>query len=145
MLGFAILRRGKIVAETMLSVSKARWDRSIEQLRLDERVEFGEDDIGLAGGVQRFEPSSTNITTVDLIHRFGGTTSPAAKWPEDPVGPDRDEDRLERMARLLERATKRMAGGRGKQGSSRTGSSSALWSGSVHESSEDAGRGSKLG
>jgi len=116
MLGFARLSRGKIVAETMISVPKARWIRFVESLRLDDRVEFGEGDIGLAGGLQIFEPAAANITTVDLIRRFGGTTSPAAKWPESATDQDDDDDRLERMEKLLEKAMKRMSGGGGRRG-----------------------------
>merc|ERR1712060_1004951 len=76
MLGYARLNRGKIVTETMTSLARWRWDSFLESLRLEERVEFGEGDMGLAGGIQVFEPASANITTVDMIRRFGGSTSP---------------------------------------------------------------------
>ena len=49
MLGYARLICGKIMTETLVSVSKARWDRFTASLRLC--VEFGEGDIGVPGGV----------------------------------------------------------------------------------------------
>merc|ERR1719189_3135689 len=79
MLGFARLNRGKIVTETMPSVTHKRWQRFVNNLRLDDRVEFGEGDLGLSGGMQTFEPANANITTVDMIRRFGGSTSQAAQ------------------------------------------------------------------
>merc|ERR1719326_2452340 len=126
MLGFARLNRGKIVTETMPSVAKSRWERFIRSLRLDERVEFGEGDIGLSGGIQVWEPASANVTTVDMIRRFGGSTSPAAQWPEEENAGDDEEDRFDRMEKLIEKAMKRMtsSGGKGsKKGSGPGGSS----------------------
>merc|ERR1719277_2547671 len=96
MLGYARLNRGKIVTETMPSVARWRWERFVAGLRLDDRVEFGEGDIGLAGGIQVWEPASANITTVDMIRRFGGSTSPAAQWPEEENAGDDEEDRFDR-------------------------------------------------
>merc|ERR1712190_683021 len=58
MLGFARLNRGKIVTETMPTVSHSLWQRFINNMRLDDRVEFGEGDLGLSGGVQMFEPAN---------------------------------------------------------------------------------------
>jgi len=133
MLGFARLKHGKIVAETMPSVSKERWQRFLQRMRLEERVEFGEGDIGLAGGVQVFEPASANITTVDMVRRFGGSTSIEAQWPEDETSALDEDDRFDRMEKLVEKAMKRMSGAKRKGGaqwntgsSNGTGSSSAL-------------------
>jgi len=107
MLGYARLNRAKIVCETMTSVPRSRWDRFVEQLSLDECIEFGEGDIGLPGGVQVHEPASANITTKDMIRRFGGSTSPAAQWPNEELEGD-EEDRFERMEKMMEKAMKRM-------------------------------------
>merc|ERR1719491_1085672 len=104
MVGFARLNRGKIVCETMPSVAKWRWKRFLDTLMLEECVEFGEGDMGLAGGVQVLEPASANITTIDMIRRFGGSTSPAAQWPEDAGAGDDEEDRFDRMEKLIEKA-----------------------------------------
>merc|ERR1719517_359424 len=104
MVGFARLNRGKIVTEAMISVSGRRWDKFIASLHLEDPCEFGEGDIGLNGGMQVTEPASMNITTVDMIRRFGGSTSPAAQWPEEDQAGDDEEDRFERMERLIEKA-----------------------------------------
>merc|ERR1712217_134077 len=115
MVGFARLNRGKIVTEAMMSVSSKRWEKFITALHLEDACEFGEGDIGLAGGIQILEPASQNITTVDMIRRFGGSTSPAAQWPEEDQAGDDEEDRFERMERLIEKAMKRMTSSRGKK------------------------------
>jgi len=113
MLGYARLNRGKIVYETMPSCPKVRWAAFVGALRLDECCEFGEGDMGVPGGVQVFEPASANLTTVDMIRRFGGSTSPAAQWPEVENTGDDDDDRFDRMEKLIEKAMKRMSGGKG--------------------------------
>merc|ERR1719277_2623787 len=136
MLGFARLNRGKIVYETMPSVAKKRWERFVGAMRLDERVEFGEGDIGLAGGIQVWEPASANITTVDMIRRFGGSTSPAAQWPEEENAGDDEEDRFDRMEKLIEKAMKRMTSGSGgKKGKKGSGASTGQGSSGAQDES----------
>jgi len=116
MLGYARLNRGRIVTDTMPSVSSQRWEFFVDSLRLHERVEFGEGDLGLSGGIQVFEAASANVTTMDMIRRFGGSTSVLAQWPEENVGDD-DEDRFEKLEKLIEKAMKRMRSGKsGKRG-----------------------------
>merc|ERR1712190_437622 len=146
MVGFARLNRGKIVTEAMMSVSAKRWEKFISSLHLEDPCEFGEGDIGLAGGIQILELASLNITTVDMIRRFGGSTSPAAQWPEEDQAGDDEEDRFDKMERLIEKAMKRMAssgrgGKKGGPGASSTGQGSSdqgqdASGGSAHEESE---------
>merc|ERR1712187_944941 len=83
MVGYARLKRIRIVVETMPLVPEKRWLRFIQALGLEERLEFNEGDIGLAGGVQMLESASANPTTIDMIKRFGGSTSPSIQWPEE--------------------------------------------------------------
>merc|ERR1711879_631625 len=106
MVGYARLNRGKILIEAMALVSKKRWTRFISALHLDEKVEFGEGDVGLSGGIQVLEPANANITTVDMIRRFGGSTSPTAQWPEEETEGADEEDRFERIEKLIEKAIK---------------------------------------
>mmetsp|Transcript_93649 Transcript_93649/g.269625 ORF Transcript_93649/g.269625 Transcript_93649/m.269625 type:complete len:1122 (+) Transcript_93649:131-3496(+) len=141
MVGFARLKRGNIVMETMQSVPQRRWEAFVDGLRLDDRVEFGEGDIGLAGGIQVFEPASEHPTTVDLIRRFGGSTSPAARWPDEDLalsGRD-DEDRFERMEKMIERAMKRMSAKQKRRGGSSAGGSSMMGSNLNEGSGSDSG------
>jgi len=147
MLGFARLNRGKIIVECMPSVSHSRWDGFLTELALDSRIEFNEGDVGLAGGVQVMEVSSLNPTTQDRIRRFGGSTSPAMQWPEEDLGGENDEEeRFDRLERVVEKAIKRLGqtrkggGGKGKAGSGtgsagHTGSNSAGHTGSESEHS----------
>ena len=45
----------------MASVAAARWQRFIASLQLDEPCEFGEGDIGLAGGIQALTASRSIV------------------------------------------------------------------------------------
>uniref|UniRef100_A0A7S2QH07 Globin family profile domain-containing protein n=2 Tax=Zooxanthella nutricula TaxID=1333877 RepID=A0A7S2QH07_9DINO len=127
MVGFARLNRGKIVIESMPSVSRRRWESVSKSLRLDEKCEFGEGDVGLPGGIQVQEAAGLNPTTVDMIRRFGGSTSVAAQWPEEQDDND-DDDRFARVERLIEKAMKRMKGA-GGSGRTRVGGTSGAGAG----------------
>merc|ERR1719343_72138 len=128
MLGYARLNRAKIITSTMPTVSKRRWERFVEVLHLEDRVEFGEGDLGIAGGIQTTEPANQNITTVDMIRRFGGSTSTAAQWPEDIGDGDDEDDRIDKLEKLIDRFQKRAqsygkGGKKGGKGGSATGDS----------------------
>ena len=43
MVSFALLNRGRIVTETMPSVARKRWTTFVMGLKLEDRVEFGEE------------------------------------------------------------------------------------------------------
>jgi len=123
MVGFARLNRGKIVTETMTAVTKKRWARFLDQLKLHDRVEFGEGDMGISGGVQVWEVASANVTTVDMIRRFGGSTSPTAQWPAEDAAGDDEEDRFDKLEKVIEKAMKRMTSGGGGKRKGGAGSS----------------------
>jgi len=153
MLGFARLNRGKIIVEAMSTVPHARWESFLDALHLDTKLEFNEGDVGLAGGIQVFEPASANPTTVDMIRRFGGSTSPAMQWPEEDQAGDDEDDRFERMEKLIEKAMKRIAQSKGSAsggGSKGTGSmmessfnmTSSSNQGSGHSDTHDSDGGS---
>jgi len=136
MVGYARLQRGKITCDTIPSVSAKFWSRFVDSLKLDERMEFNEGDIGLAGGIQITEPANANPTTVDEIKRFGGSTSPAMQWPEEEGAGDDDENKFDRLEKLIVRATKNMGGG----GSAKKGSTSSSGGGS-HKSNQSGSEG----
>merc|ERR1711879_507558 len=102
-------------------------------LKLDEPLEFNEGDIGLAGGIQVQEPSNANPTTVDAIRRFGGSTSPTMPWPEEEGFGNDEDDKFERLEKVILRATKKMGG----DGSKKKGGSSSM--GQSGSGSGDAG------
>merc|ERR1712048_526098 len=146
MVGYARLKRIKIIVESMPQVSEKRWQGFIESLKLEQRIEFNEGDIGLSGGIQVLEPASAHPTTVDMIKRFGGSTSPSIAWPEEENNDD-DADKFERLETLVKRTAERLnktgGGGRKKGGK---GSSSADQSGSGGGGAgEGAGEGSGEG
>jgi len=125
MIGYARLNRGRVVCDTMPSVSQARWSRFVESLGLDDKIPFSEGDLGVSGGFQVLEPATLHFTTEDTVRRFAGSTSPAARWPQDERAEGDDVDRFERLERLIVKMAKRVGGGaRRGAGSSRGGSPS---------------------
>jgi len=141
MLGFARLRRINIINTTMPFVAKTRWNAWVESLGLDERLEFNQGDVGLAGGIQVTELASANPTTVDSIRRFGGSTSPAMQWPEEDHEGDGDSDRFDRLEKMIQRLIKVGRSGRKRKGtsSSGAGSSNGDRAGTAGSGEEDAG------
>merc|ERR1719161_2495321 len=103
MVGYARLKRIRIISDSMPSVSPKRWSSFVDSLELGKRVEFNEGDVGLAGGIQVLEPASQNPTTVDIIRRFGGTTNPTVKWPEEESQGDDDSDKFGRIEDLIKK------------------------------------------
>jgi len=140
MVGYARLKRIKIIVESMPQVSEKRWQGFIGSLRLDQRIEFNEGDVGLSGGIQVQEPASSHPTTVDMIRRFGGSTSPSIAWPEEENNDD-DSEKFERLETLVKRTLERLntSGGGRKRGGK--GSSSAGQSGSGGGGGDGSGAG----
>eukprot|EP00933_Yihiella_yeosuensis_P026151 TRINITY_DN20287_c2_g1_i1.p1 TRINITY_DN20287_c2_g1~~TRINITY_DN20287_c2_g1_i1.p1 ORF type:complete len:1012 (-),score=255.36 TRINITY_DN20287_c2_g1_i1:249-3284(-) len=107
MVGYARLNRSKVVTEMMQGASQTKWNRFINDLAFDEKLEFNEGDIGLAGGVQVLEAANENPQTVDNIRRFGGSTSVTMQWPEELEGDaDDDENKFERLEKMVQRTAK---------------------------------------
>merc|ERR1712107_818977 len=52
MVGYARLGRVRIINDNLPRVSKKRWTRVLESLLLDEKLEFNEGDVGVAGVIQ---------------------------------------------------------------------------------------------
>ncbi|CAE6962445.1 unnamed protein product [Symbiodinium natans] len=132
MQGFARLNRASVIVTTIEEVNSKRWGRFLKSLNFESPLEFQEGDIGMAGGVQVAEPANANPTTVDRIKRFGGSTSPTMPWPEEEE--DADEDRYDRLEKLIIRTTKNITGKK-KRG---TGASSSM--GASGATGDSAGR-----
>jgi len=139
MVGYARLKRIRIIVESMPQVGAKRWDRFVSAMNFEKRIEFNEGDIGIANGVMTLEPASTNPTTIDMIKRFGGSTSPSIQWPEDTSTGDDDTEKFERLEILIKRAMERITKDGGKGGKSRGGGSSAGAGDSAQASSLDEG------
>merc|ERR1719451_36603 len=148
MVGYARLERGSIIVEIMPSVTKTRWHNFVQSLRLQKRIEFNEGDIGVAGGIQVKEPAAANPTTIDMIKRFGGSTSVEIQWPEEEGGDGDGDDRFERMEKLIQRTLQRVTkgGGGGEKGTAsgtgtQSGGGTKNSNGSSGEVSGDGGSG----
>jgi len=144
MVGYARLKRLRIITDSMPSVTPKRWSAFLNYLELDKAIEFNEGDIGLAGGVQVLEVSNANPTTVDMIKRFGGSTSPSIQWPVEESGDD-DSDKFQRLEDLIKKvgeAVSKVGSTKKKKGG---GASSSGMSGGGEDSGaggEGAGEGS---
>merc|ERR1712048_898614 len=124
MVGYARLKRIKIIVETMVGIQAKRWNRFVEGLNFEQRIGFNEGDVGLAGGIQVLEAANANPTTVDMIKRFDGSTSPSIQWPEEDGQGDDDTDKFERLEKLIQKTMARITKtGGGKKGGARGGSS----------------------
>eukprot|EP00933_Yihiella_yeosuensis_P048362 TRINITY_DN4449_c0_g1_i5.p1 TRINITY_DN4449_c0_g1~~TRINITY_DN4449_c0_g1_i5.p1 ORF type:complete len:708 (+),score=164.50 TRINITY_DN4449_c0_g1_i5:131-2125(+) len=140
MAGFARLNRGKMIVSVLEQTSAKKWEAFRNDCNFDNRLEFNEGDVGLAGGVQVLEPANLNPTTIDMIKRFGGSTSPAVQWPEEEgAGEGDDADKFERLEKLIIRGFSSKSGrSKGSKTGSSTGQSGSA-SGSHHESGSGGG------
>jgi hypothetical protein len=149
MVGYARLKRVRIVCDTMPSVKLKKFERFVDSLELAKRIEFNEGDVGVSGGIQLQEPSSQNPTTTDTIKRFGGSTSPTIKWPEEEGGGDDDSDRFQRLEDLIKKVgdeisksshgVKKVRGGASSSGMSGSGGGA----GGSAEAGQDHGSGAE--
>merc|ERR1719217_848151 len=121
MVGYARLKRCRIIVETMPSVSPKRWELFKASLGLEDRIEFNEGDIGVAGGIQVQEVASANPTTTDTIKRVGGTTSALAQWPEEEG--EGDDDKFGKLEALIKKAMDTMTAKATTKKSKKQGSS----------------------
>jgi len=103
MLGYAKLKRSSVSVQTLEYIKLDRWSRFVSTLGLDVPLEFNEGDVGMAGGVQVWEPQSLSIVAADRILRFGGSCSPELEWPADTSKShiDSNEEELEAIEHLL--------------------------------------------
>mmetsp|Transcript_38120 Transcript_38120/g.71030 ORF Transcript_38120/g.71030 Transcript_38120/m.71030 type:complete len:114 (-) Transcript_38120:9-350(-) len=53
MLGFARLNRGSVILGNIPHVAPKRWNGFVESLKMDEKLEFNEGDIGFGGGFEK--------------------------------------------------------------------------------------------
>ncbi|CAJ1354837.1 unnamed protein product [Effrenium voratum] len=125
MQGFARLNRAGVTADIIEQVSRKRWSKFLSHLRFDEPLEFNEGDVGVAGGMQVLEPANANMVTEDSIKRYGGPTAPSAPWPQD-TDEANDDDRFQRLEKLIVRATRKKGGSKGHKGGSSTMDASDL-------------------
>ena len=121
--GHARLARGEIIIETFKAVKLSRWQKFMASLNLEERVDFEEGDIGLAGGIKNFEPALAHPVAKDQIVRFGGLTDPHLPWPEKL---HTEADNIEKtVQRTIQKSLQKFLGGSKKGTSDMDGQSSS--------------------
>ncbi|CAE7896453.1 cep120, partial [Symbiodinium sp. KB8] len=127
MQGFARLNRAGVIAATLEQVPRKNWMKFREGLLFEERLEFNEGDVGLAGGIQVTEAANINPLTEDTIRRYGGSTAPTMPWPQEHTEDTQEEDKFERLEKLILRSSKKKRGGANSDasGSSLAGDSSS--------------------
>merc|ERR1719359_2230104 len=107
MVGYARLKRCRIIVETMPAVSPKRWAVFKDSLGFENRIEFNEGDIGVAGGIQVKEAANAHPTTVDTIKRVGGTTSVLSQWPDEAQ--DTEDDKFGKLEAMTKKAMDTMS------------------------------------
>jgi len=147
--GYARLKRAEVIVDTLKTLPPAKWAAFVESLKLEEPLEFVQGDVGMGGGVQRYEPATENVVSLDTVLRYGGARSVDAPWPEEKEEDDKKEDSYERIERLammtlrrLQKAEKR--GGRHRR-SSADGRSGGDSGGSVNSWSSKSRSGDDTG
>eukprot|EP00435_Cladocopium_sp_Y103_P041624 s702_g11.t1 len=91
--GHARLARGEIIIETFKAVKLSRWQKFMNSMHLDQKVDFEQGDIGLAGGIKTYEPALAHPIAKDQIVRFGGRTEGHLPWPEKNLREDQTIER----------------------------------------------------
>lgn len=114
MLGFARLNRANLIVDGVSKCSQAKWEKFLEALALDQKIEFDPGDVGIAGGIAVKESAMIHTGLTEQIQRFGGSTSPDSPWPAEKED-EGAEERFDRLEQLMMKAVKRMNHTRKKQ------------------------------
>lgn len=125
MVGYARLKRCAVIVETLAHTREDNWSRFHSTLGLDVPLEFGEGDVGMAGGIQDMEPANAHLVTKDRILRFGGSCAAELQWPEDITDKLEDEDeQIAKLEKLLKSALSKMQSDKKQPKKNKSGSSS---------------------
>merc|ERR1719199_335196 len=121
MVGYARLKRIKIIVETMPLVTKQKWESFLAALSFDTKLEFNDGDVGLSGGYATTEAANLHPTTEERIERFGGSTETTIPFP-DTSDQDEDNDRFGRLEKVIIRTLEKLATSAQKGNGSKGGS-----------------------
>jgi len=111
MVGYARLSRMKIIAEFLPRVPEKTWAAFLNSQGFDKKLEFNAGDVGFSGGIQVLEPAQRHPTSVDRVHRFGGSISASKPWPKETAAGDRSlKKRYEGLENLLKKTLKNTGG-----------------------------------
>lgn len=130
MVGYARLKRMSVVVETLQKTRADKWTNFVGTLGLDVRLEFGEGDVGMAGGISKDEAANVHVVTKDRIMRFGGACTPDLQWPEDITDKLEDSDEnIVKLEKLMKSALSKLHDKKSSSKKSKTGSSGASGTG----------------
>jgi hypothetical protein len=138
MLGYARLKRSRIIVETMEGCPITLWERFLKSCGFGDCLEFDKGDVGIPGGMTTQEPANWHTVVEDNVKRFGGDAMPMAPWPSDKT--DEDDNRLSRIEKLLQRVSQRferIAGQAKTVSRKNAASSSGKQDSSEHSSEKD--------
>jgi hypothetical protein len=108
MVGYARLKRIKIVVETIPLVTAVKWQSFVGSLAFDTKLEFNDGDVGLSGGYATTEAANLHPTTEERIERFGGSTEVTIPFP-DTEDNDEDNDRFGRLEKVILRTLEKLS------------------------------------
>jgi hypothetical protein len=137
MVGYARLKRVKVIVETLPLVTKQKWESFLAALSFDTKLEFNDGDVGLSGGYATTEAANLHPTTDERIQRFGGSTEVTIPFP-DTEDNDEDNDRFGRLEKVIMRTLEKLSETSGKKGAK---GDSAGGSGSHNSHGQEDGSG----
>jgi len=124
MVGYARLKRMSVVVETLRKTKAEKWGKFVDTLGLDVQLEFGEGDVGMAGGISHTEAANMHVVTKDRIMRFGGACTPDLQWPEDITDKLEDSDEnIMKLEKLMKTALSKLYQDKKSSKKNKTGSS----------------------
>lgn len=137
MKGAARLRRKSVICGVMASAPKKRWSSFLLSLGFENRLEFNEGDIGIAGGLQVIEQASIVAVTEDAVKRYGGSTAPTMPWPTETEATDIEKERFDRLEKLIQKSMKHKSkdSHRSRRQGSQLGTGSMVSDDSAHSDS----------
>jgi uncharacterized membrane protein YgcG len=139
MVGYARLKRIKVIVESVPLVTKQKWSSFLDSLSFDTKLEFNDGDVGLSGGYATTEAANLHPTTDERIQRFGGSTEVTIPFP-DTEDNDEDNDRFGRLEKVILRTLEKLSEGSGG-GKAKGGSAGVSGSGSHNSQGQEEGSG----
>jgi len=131
MVGYARLHRASLIVKSLALCTEKRWNIFVQGLKLDQKLELNEGDLGPAPGIQVLETANANsgVDGLDNIRRFGGDTSVMEPWPQEAGGPRSTDDRIDSLESLTKKILRKVSqgdtGGKAAKGAAGSGMASS--------------------
>jgi len=131
MVGYARLHRASLIVKSLALCTEKRWNMFVQSLKLEQKLELNEGDLGPAPGIQVLETANANsgVDGLDNIRRFGGDTSVMEPWPQEAGGPRSTDDRIDSLENLTKKILRKVSqgdtGGKAAKGGAGSGMASS--------------------